>query len=918
MTPTAADILEALADLAPSGGTRSWNVARGDQPFAWVPDPHETLHGGTVVRLAALDALHRDERLLRCGWGLVAGRAELDGKVRTVLVPLLSQPVRLERTLTGHRIVEAGDLELTPLIGDPAVAARLESAPGLAGRGWLADPETPAWLRLAAEAAGLPVTSVVQHKREVPKDGLVVVRAAAVYPVRDRYSAAMRDALLNWSGRAGLDDTALAAVYGLRPADVVAGDPAELLSPLPLNAAQWDVVHRAVRDRVVVVSGPPGNGKSHAVVAAAMSTVDSGGSVLVATQSPHAADVLGDLAARYPGPVPVLFGDSERRAALSAGIGTASGVDRSAVAARHAEAVAARDRVRLLESGIRAALDVEVKAATLGRWEPLIPALAAELPTVFEPDADLSAVRELADALPVRPAGWWRRFWHGRRVARLRRTTGVAGPVSPDRLLAAADAAAAGQAVARLAATGGTDLEASWAALASADEVLAAAVGALMRSRARAEHRWTGPGRRSAAGLVTALRSGRARRREILAGLAGADLVRAVPLWIGTVGDVEDLLPATPGLFDLVILDEASHIDQVRAAPVLARARRAMVVGDPRQLRFVSFVADVDVASTLRRYGLDDRVDVRRVSAFDLAAGAAPVIWLDEHYRSAPHLIEFSAKRFYHQRIGVATRHPSNDATDVIDVVRVAGATVTDGVNRAEVTEVLRVVQELVSSGAVGIGVVTPFRAQADALESGLLAAYPVDDIERYGLRVGTVHAFQGSEAETVVASLGVVDADGPGRHRFAADPALFNVMVTRARRKMIVVTSLGSDAPELIADYLEYSESGPAPVPAASGAGPVGWAGALAEELRRAGVVVRPDYPVGRWTVDLCVGEGAQAHGLICAVHPEGPDAHLARQRELRRAGWRLVDAFASRWSGDAARAALDLALSTSLHDGG
>jgi hypothetical protein len=71
---------------------------------------------------------------------------------------------------------------------------------------------------------------------------------------------------------------------------------------------------------------------------------------------------------------------------------------------------------------------------------------------------------------------------------------------------------------------------------------------------------------------------------------------------------------------------------------------------------------------------------------------------------------------------------------------------------------------------------------------------------------------------------------------------------------------------------------------------------------------MVRPDYPVGQWTVDLCVGEGEQASGLICAVHPDGPDAHLARHRELLRAGWRLVDAFASRWGGDAARAALEV----------
>src|SRR5690606_28344242 len=133
---------------------------------------------------------------------------------------------------------------------------------------------------------------------------------------------------------------------------------------------------------------------------------------------------------------------------------------------------------------------------------------------------------------------------------------------------------------------------------------------------------------RAAVVLAAALRAGRNRRRQILADLDGRVLVRALPLWIGTVTDVEDLLPPVPGLFDLVIVDEAVHVDQIRAAPVLARGRRALVAGDPRQLRFVSFVADVDVALTLRRHALTtaaDRIDVRRSSAFDLAAGAAAV-----------------------------------------------------------------------------------------------------------------------------------------------------------------------------------------------------------------------------------------------------------------------------------------------------
>jgi hypothetical protein len=283
------------------------------------------------------------------------------------------------------------------------------------------------------------------------------------------------------------------------------------------------------------------------------------------------------------------------------------------------------------------------------------------------------------------------------------------------------------------------------------------------------------------------------------------------------------------------------------------------------------------------------------------------VTFLAEHYRSAPHLIEFSAERFYHGRITLMTRHPRTEHADVIDVVRVADAKVVDGVNQAEVEAVLRTVHELAASGVTGIGVVTPFRAQADALEAALLAAFDVDAIQRLRLRAGTVHAFQGSEADTVVASLVLVDGDPPARQRFVADPNLFNVMVTRARRRMVVVTSLQAKGNGIVADYLAYSEAGPRSVAPPVAAGD-DWTAQLAAELTAGGLVVRRDYPVGRWRVDLCVGTGAGATGLVCRVHEDGPAAHLERQRSLVRAGWTLRDAFASRWAGDPVRAALDL----------
>ncbi|MFC7274289.1 AAA domain-containing protein [Paractinoplanes rhizophilus] len=876
-------VLAVLAELAPAGGDRVLDVTRGGQALAWLDDAERTRRRKEIDRLAALDALHRDERLLRRGWGFLAGRAEVDGKARKIRVPLLSQPVRLERGLTGYRVVPAGDVEVTPLVTDRDLAAALESAPGLAAPGWLEATGSKAWLRSAAAATGLTVDALVDDARRLPADRVVLVARAALYVARDVFGGGLQDSLRSWTGR-DLDGTALAAIYDSAAPDQP--DDAPVLSPLPLTAAQAEVVTRARTAPITVVSGPPGNGKSHTVVAAALEVVHRGGSVLVATQSPHAAEVLAALLARFPGPTPVLFGDAGRRESLAAELtaGAERGPSERDLRADVTAVDQKHDFVRRTRTRIADALDQESRAAELPHWEPRLAALAAEVPGAFADDFDPARLGRRG------LAGWW-----ARRRLRVRR--GVPG----ERVTEAIAAATAQRAAARLAATGGTDLAPHWLALHAAEEDLATAVGTAMRHAARSEKRWDRDARRGAAALAAALRAGRNRRRELLAQLDAPPLVRALPLWIGTVADVEDLLPASPGMFDLVVIDEASHVDQVRAAPVLARARRALIVGDPRQLRFVSFVSDVDVAEVLDRHGADERLDVRRVSAYDLAAGAAPATWLTEHHRSAPHLIGFSAHRFYGDRIEVMTRTPAAEATDAIDVVRAPSAS-----RAGEVGAVLEVVRGLVAEGRRGIGVISPFRAQAEALEAALVAAYSVEQIEELGLRVGTVHGFQGSEAEVVVVSLGLLPTDPAGRRRFVADPHLFNVMITRARRRIVVVTTLAA-ADGLIGDYFDYAAKPLSPPDSAGRDG--GWGGELAAELERLEVEVRAGYRVGPWTVDLCIGSGAEPVGVFCGPHPDGAEAHLARQRALHRAGWRLLDAFASRWAGDPRRAALELA---------
>ncbi|CAM3124003.1 AAA domain-containing protein [Stackebrandtia soli] len=878
-------LLAVLADLAPAPRAAPLDIRSGTATAVHFPDlDPDTVKDPAAARLAALDALHRDERIMRQGWYTIRGNAMVDGRRRVVFLPLYQRPVRIQTGMLSQRIRPAGDIETT--LGPTAPESPLNPI----------DPET---LLELAVSTGLPVTAVTDTP-PTDRDELVLVTGSVLFAARPA-PMGVAPTLRDWGSRPGLDATALAAVYGLAPLEPERPE-RPTVRILPLDPDQTAAADHARRHPVTVISGAPGCGKSHTLAAIAQDAIAAGESVLMVTQSVHAADVLADLISRQPGPEPVLFGDSERRGAvlteLSGGAPAGHGDD--ALRQARASADRALQLVGRAESVARTALADEHLAATVRGSDTL---WFNDFPGLLDMDVDLTVVARLLDRSLADGVGWINRL----RAAHARRRLAavVRGSGSADDLRHALTLAESHRAAARLTATGGTDLRDTWDILAEADERSREAAGHALAIEATSRRRRDRVALRAMSGLAAALRAGRSRRRTALAALDTTALLRALPLWIGTVTDVDDILPADPGMFDLVILDESSHIDQIRAAPALARGRRVVVAGDPRQLRFVSFVGDAAVADVLNEHAVTehaDLLDVRRRSLYDVACGASPAIRLGEHYRGVPHLIGFSSRSFYNGQVAPVTTHPRNDRHDAIDVHRVVDATVTDGVNTAELERMLALTESLIDAGESDIALITPFRAQADAIEAALLQTYTADLIARVGLRTGTVHAFQGSEAATVIAGLGVLDTDAVGRRRFVSDPHLFNVMITRARRRLHVVTSL-LDPGGLIGDFLRYADHPPeAPPPGTVDA----WVASVSEELRRADVPVRVGYPVGSWRLDLCVGDGDAAIGVTCGVHPDGVTEHLARQRVLRRAGWHLVDAFASRYGANPVPAAL------------
>ena len=61
-------------------------------------------------------------------------------------------------------------------------------------------------------------------------------------------------------------------------------------------------------------------------------------------------------------------------------------------------------------------------------------------------------------------------------------------------------------------------------------------------------------------------------------------LLQLRPVWLMNPDTASQLLPLRPGMFDVVIFDEASQIPVENALPALYRAKRAIISGDEKQM----------------------------------------------------------------------------------------------------------------------------------------------------------------------------------------------------------------------------------------------------------------------------------------------------------------------------------------------
>ncbi|HVS98215.1 MAG TPA: AAA domain-containing protein [Puia sp.] len=263
-----------------------------------------------------------------------------------------------------------------------------------------------------------------------------------------------------------------------------------------------------------------------------------------------------------------------------------------------------------------------------------------------------------------------------------------------------------------------------------------------------------------------------------------------------------------------LLLDEAGQATPASVCGALWRSRRCILIGDTRQIPPV-----VTIPRTLSRllqdaYGIrDDTWSPLSNSAQSLADRVTPAgtrifqdntdpVWtgipLRAHRRCEEPMFSIANTIAYDGQMVQAVHHvaPGAPATTVSTSelshaslpfipsgpsgwIDIRGFTVRDGHTIAEellvVTDLLR--QLTTYPGSVFI--ISPFRSVADTCR---------EQFETARVTCGTIHTFQGKEADIVILVLGTLALSTGARNWVASSPNILNVAITRARHRIYVI----------------------------------------------------------------------------------------------------------------------------------
>ncbi|MDA8449179.1 AAA domain-containing protein [Acidovorax sp. GBBC 3332] len=246
-----------------------------------------------------------------------------------------------------------------------------------------------------------------------------------------------------------------------------------------------------------------------------------------------------------------------------------------------------------------------------------------------------------------------------------------------------------------------------------------------------------------------------------------------------------------------LLVDEAGQATPQAAVGALWRARRALLVGDPLQLKPIVTVSDAVLEHMRTRYNVDAHWLPNRQSAQTLADQATAwgrmagptdsKTWVGlpllVHRRCDRPMYGVANRIAYDGAMVYGTIAPRGDKETRASLptgwIHVDGKSEGNWVP-AEGDALQALLALLFYDGvkAADISVITPFKAVLENLER-LLGTTMVS---------GTIHTMQGKEAPVIIMVLGGNTAGDGARDWVVSEPNLLNVAATRAKRRFYVI----------------------------------------------------------------------------------------------------------------------------------
>jgi hypothetical protein len=303
----------------------------------------------------------------------------------------------------------------------------------------------------------------------------------------------------------------------------------------------------------------------------------------------------------------------------------------------------------------------------------------------------------------------------------------------------------------------------------------------------------------------------------------------AVPAWVMPLHRVYETVQPAPGIFDVIIVDEASQCGP-EALPLMYLAKRLLVVGDEQQISPEAVGVGREQIFHLRGEYLND---FEHADSFDVESSLFDNgkrrfnnrIVLREHFRCMPEIIRFSNDLSYHATPLIPLRQYPPQRLEPLKLVHVPGGyregSNNRAINRPEAKKLVETVVQCCNDDqyddkTMGV-IILQGDAQATLIENMLLEQLGAEEMEQRRLICGKPYSFQGDERHIIFLSMVAAPNERIGPLTRPPDQRRFNVAASRAQDQIwLFHTATRNDLSGacLRRRLLEYFENPPGPLP--------------------------------------------------------------------------------------------------------